>query len=142
MATRILVPIDGSEQARVALEHALAEHPDASFTGLSVINPLETARTTEMGALSYAEEWYERAEARAESLLDDARQTAAAQDIPFDTAIEVGRPSREIVRYAEEGDFDHVVIGSHGRTGVSRILLGSVAEAVIRRSPVPVTVVR
>ncbi len=142
MITHILVPVDGSEQARVALEHALAEHPDATVTGLSVINPLETARTTEMGALSYAEEWYERAEARAESVLDNARETAAEYDIPFETAIEIGRPSREIVRYAEEGEFDAVVIGSHGRTGVSRILLGSVAEAVVRRSPVPVTVVR
>jgi len=142
MATRILVPIDGSEQARVALEHALTEHPDAAFTGLSVINPLETAGTTEMGALSYAEEWYERAQERAESYLDEARETATGRDVPFETAVEVGRPSREIVRYAEEGDFDAVVIGSHGRTGVSRILLGSVAEAVVRRSPVPVTVVR
>lgn len=142
MTTRVLVPIDGSEQAQVALEHALAEHPDATFVGLHIINPLETARTTEMGALSYAEEWYDRAEQRAESWLEEARETAAARDVPFETAIEVGRPSREIVRYVEDGSVDAIVIGSHGRTGVSRILLGSVAEAVVRRSPVPVTVVR
>jgi len=43
---------------------------------------------------------------------------------------------------AEEGAFDHVVVGSHGRTGVSRIILGSTAENVIRRSPVPVTIAR
>lgn len=142
MPSRVLVPIDDSEQARTALEHALDAYPDAAFTGLHVINPLETARTTEMGALSYAEEWYERAEERAEALLKEAGETVAEHDVEFETAIEVGRPSREIVRYAKEGEFDAVVIGSHGRTGVSRILLGSVAEAVVRRSPVPVTVVR
>jgi nucleotide-binding universal stress UspA family protein len=47
-----------------------------------------------------------------------------------------------IVTYADENDVDHVVLGSHGRKGLTRVLLGSVAEAVVRRSPVPVTVVR
>jgi nucleotide-binding universal stress UspA family protein len=46
------------------------------------------------------------------------------------------------VDYAAEHDIDHIVVGSHGRTGASRILLGSVAETVARRSPVPVTIVR
>jgi len=46
------------------------------------------------------------------------------------------------VEYAEESDVDHIVIGSHGRSGVSRILLGSVAESVVRRADMPVTVVR
>jgi len=54
----------------------------------------------------------------------------------------VGRPAREITDELESGEYDHVVMGSHGRSGVSRILLGSVAETVLRRSPVPVTVVR
>ena len=50
--------------------------------------------------------------------------------------------SANIVEYVETHDVDHVVIGSHGRKGLSRVLLGSVAELVVRRSPVPVTVVR
>jgi nucleotide-binding universal stress UspA family protein len=54
----------------------------------------------------------------------------------------VGRPAREIVDYADENDIDHVVMGSHGRSGVSRIVLGSVAENVVRKSSVPVTVAR
>ena len=44
--------------------------------------------------------------------------------------------------YAEENDIDHIVVGSHGRGGVSRMLLGSVAETVARRSSVPVTIIR
>jgi len=54
----------------------------------------------------------------------------------------VGRPARAIEECAEEAAVDHVVIGSHGRDGIARILLGSVAETVVRRSPVPVTAVR
>ena len=57
-------------------------------------------------------------------------------------ALEVGRPTRTIVEYADEHDIDQIVMGSHGRSGMSRILLGSVAEIVVRRATVPVTVVR
>jgi len=86
-----------------------------------------------------SEAWYEKARETAREHVDAARELA---DRPVDTRIEVGSPARVIVDVAEEGPFDHVVIGSHGREGVSRILLGSVAEGVARRSPVPVTVAR
>ena len=49
---------------------------------------------------------------------------------------------REIIGFAEDNDVSHIVIGSHGRTGASRVLLGSVAQTVVRRAPTPVTVVR
>ncbi|MFB6177175.1 MAG: universal stress protein, partial [Halobaculum sp.] len=61
---------------------------------------------------------------------------------PVETDTAVGRPASAIVEYAETNEVDHLVLGSHGRTGVSRLLLGSNAEKVVRRSPVPVTVVR
>jgi len=54
----------------------------------------------------------------------------------------VGRPTKVIVEYADDHDIDQIVMGSHGRSGMSRILLGSVAEIVVRRASVPVTVVR
>jgi len=59
-----------------------------------------------------------------------------------ETRTRLGTPAQEILEYVERNPIDHVVIGSHGRSGVARILLGSVAEVVVRRSPVPVTVVR
>ena len=65
-----------------------------------------------------------------------------AYDATFATETVVGRPARTIVDYAEQEDVDAVVIGSHGGEAVGRVLLGSVAETVVRRSPVPVTVVR
>jgi len=142
MAKRVLVPLDGSPQSWTALEHALAEHPDATIHLLSVINPMEAGYSAETALPSAAEEWYESAKAAAEDRFEEAAELAAEHGISVDTTVEVGRPSRVIVEYAEESGVDLIVMGSHGRKGVSRILLGSVAEAVVRNSPVPVTVVR
>lgn len=73
---------------------------------------------------------------------EEARDLADEHDVEIDTRTTVGDPSREIVAFAEEHGVDQLVIGSHGRSPMSRILLGSVAETVTRRAPVPVTVVR
>jgi nucleotide-binding universal stress UspA family protein len=75
-------------------------------------------------------------------VLDEAEARAEEHGVPVHRETIVGVPSRAIVEWAEENEVDGVVIGSHGREGVSRVLLGSVAETVVRRSPVPVTVVR
>lgn len=58
-----------------------------------------------------------------------------------ETALLAGRPAREIVRYAREREIDLIVLGTHGRTGVTRVILGSVAEAVVRLAPCPVLTV-
>jgi len=50
----------------------------------------------------------------------------------------VGAPSTEIAKFAEEHDIDMIVLGTHGRTGLTRVLMGSVAEAVVRKAPCPV----
>ncbi len=140
MDVHLLVPFDGSPQASKALEHAVERHPDATITLLHVIDPIDAGYSAEAVLPSYSEDWYESQRASANDLFDDARELTGRDDL--ETDIEVGRPSRIIVEYAREHDIDQVVMGSHGRSGVSRILLGSVAETVVRRSPVPVTVVR
>lgn len=139
---RILVPLDGSGQSDNALRYALEQFKDADVVCLNVIDPIEAGYTAQATVPGYSEEWFEQAQQAAEELFEDAREIAAEFDMDIDTATEVGRPSRAIVDYADQHDVDHVVMGSHGREGVSRILLGSVAEAVMRRSSVPVTIVR
>ncbi len=69
-------------------------------------------------------------------------ETAVGDGVESYTTRKIGHPARTIVPYAEEHDADHVVVGSHGREGLSRPLLGSVAETVVRRSPVSVTIAR
>ena len=142
MADRVLVPVDGSEPASRACDLVFTEFPEATMVLLHVINPAEAGYTAGATFPSYSEEWYEQETDRAEDLLDDLEAEAEAHGVPVERAIEVGKPTRVIVDYAREADVDHVVMGSHGREGVSRILLGSVAETVVRRSPVPVTVTR
>ncbi|MUV60442.1 universal stress protein [Halobacterium sp. CBA1126] len=140
--TKILVPVDGSEQSGEALEYALEHFKDADITAINVIDPIEAGYTAQATVPGYSEEWFEQAKEAAEELFDEAQETADEYDHELATATEVGRPSRAIVDYADENDVNHIVMGSHGRSGVSRILLGSVAESVVRRSPVPVTIVR
>ncbi|WP_327052158.1 universal stress protein [Halomicrococcus gelatinilyticus] len=142
MGKHVLVPIDGSEQATKALEHALAEFPDADVTVLNVIDPIDVGYSSTVGMPGYSEEWYEESKENAERLFEDAQATADEHGVTLVTETELGRPSQVIVRYADENDVDQIIMGSHGRSGVSRILLGSVAETVVRRSPIPVTVVR
>ncbi|MFW6153127.1 MAG: universal stress protein [Halobacteriota archaeon] len=143
MGMRILLPYDGSEQADRAIEYAIDQFEDATFVLMSVINPAESVYLTEdEGMAPFPENWYETARDQTEQMLDRAIDELADAAVSIERDVVVGRPTRAIVEYVEEHDIDHVVMGSHGRSGVSRLLLGSVAESVIRRSPVPVTVVR
>jgi nucleotide-binding universal stress UspA family protein len=116
--------------------------PDASVTLLHVINPAETGYTIQTSLPTASEEWYDREKEQAEQLFDSLEQDLGPDERTVERVIEVGKPTRVIVEYAAENDIDQIVMGSHGRSGVTRILLGSVAETVVRRSPVPVTVVR
>ncbi|MEF8791452.1 MAG: universal stress protein, partial [Haloarculaceae archaeon] len=78
----------------------------------------------------------------AEELLAEAEGTRGEYDHEIHTEVHVGEDTSTRLDYVGEHDVDHVYIGSHGRHGVARVLLGSVAETVVRRAPVPVTVVR
>ncbi|PSQ28285.1 universal stress protein UspA [Halobacteriales archaeon QS_9_67_15] len=142
MGKRILTPVDGSEQAHRAFEFVAEEFGDATVVLLHVVNPAEAGYSAQATIPAFSEEWYENEKAAAEELFDEIKGLAADTDLSVEREIEVGKPIRAIVEYAEDSDVDQIVMGSHGRSGVTRILLGSVAEAVVRRSPVPVTVVR
>lgn len=142
MAKRVLVAVDGSPQSTDALEYALKEYPEADITALHVIDPVESGYAADPMGVDYWEGWYEDAQGRADDLLSEVEEAADDAGVSIATATETGPPARTIVEYAEEHGFDQVIVGSHGRRGMARILLGSVAESVVRRSTVPVTVVR
>ncbi len=140
----ILVALDDSEPAREALEYAASTYSDSEIVALHVVNPVAN-RYLRDPASNYAdyERILEEAETNAEELFEEANEIAEAHGASLTTETVLGRPASTIVDYLEEAeDVDHVVIGSHGRSGAARILLGSVAERVVRRSPAPVTVIR
>ena len=142
MDKRILLPVDDSDQTHRAAELAFELFSDARLVLIHVINPAEAGFTTEAAIPNFPENWYEQQESDAEAIFDDIESEAKEYGIEVEGVLELGQPARTIVDHIEAADIDHVVMGSHGRKGVSRILLGSVAETVLRRSTVPVTVVR
>ncbi|WP_435175940.1 universal stress protein [Halorussus sp. AFM4] len=142
MTKKVLVPIDGSTQSDDALEHALEEFGDDDITVFHVIDPVDAGYSSPVAIPGGSEEWYESAKEEGEALFEEAQDVADEYGVTLDSATELGRPARTIVEFADDEGFDHIVMGSHGREGVSRILLGSVAETVVRRATMPVTVVR
>jgi len=136
----VLVALDGSPLATDALDHALTIFPDADITVLNVSVPLD-AMMSESGVLD-DDDVEEDERERAERIVKEATERADERGATVTTTTEEGRPAETIVAYAEDHDIDHVVMGSHGRSELSRVLLGSVASSVVERSPVPVTVVR
>ncbi|WP_247001565.1 universal stress protein [Halosolutus gelatinilyticus] len=142
----VLVPIDGSSQSRAALDYALSQYEGETITTLHVVDPMEGVYSDYGGGGIYDEEAFQRAIERGESIGEQARDRAEDAGIldatTLNTVVETGQSARAIIDYADANDVDHIVMGSHGRSGVARVLLGSVAETVTRRSPVPVTIVR
>ena len=142
MSKRILVPFDGSEPAEAALELAVDLHDEAEIVVLYVLDPMiDYSRRRAFPGYTMADEFKNERE-RAEALLEAAKKRWGGERDNLETDIDAGSPARAIVRYVDEEDIDHVVMGSHGRDRAARILLGSVAENVARRSPVPVTIAR
>lgn len=136
----ILVPYDGSQPAQKAVEHAVRNASDEEIILLRVIEAADGS--LEAGFELVQEKLTELEDEGAAELSDELEALLDAENVEFRIETVVGKPTREIVSYVEEHDVSHIVIGSHGRKGASRVLLGSVAETVVRRAPTTVTVVR
>lgn len=139
MTRNILVPIDDAQPSLEALKYAYNEYPDASITIIHVINFSGVVAHAGAGIASELNEYGRK---QAERLFDEARQIERSDDINLSTVALTGSPAQKIVEYANDNDIEHVVMGSHGREGVRRFFLGSVAERVIRRATMPVTIVQ
>ena len=137
MPAHVLVPLDGSEQATAGLEYSLASFPDATVTLLSVI---DTGQDHYAG-VGDAETPEQRSRAVAERLLEEATERAEGAGVEARSTIRTGAPHTEILECLLAVDADHVVMGSHGESPITRPFLGHVSEAVLRRAPVTTTVV-
>lgn len=142
----VLLPTDGSEGAEVAVAHAvsLAQTYGATLHVLAVADTKSYGTFTTGGAGSVIPALEERCRenvAAAADLIADLTSDEP-DDPPVETAILHGFPAEEILRYAADHDTDLIVMGTHGRSGIDRVLLGSVTERVVRRAPIPVVTVR
>jgi nucleotide-binding universal stress UspA family protein len=138
MFEHILIPTDGSDAAREAVKTGidLAAEQDATVHVLSVVKPVRSGDEG-ISTDEIMEVMRESRERRIAELAD----LAEANGVVAITAVEEGVPVREILEYAETNDIDLIVMGTHGRTGFGRVLLGSVAEKVVRHSEIPVLTV-
>ena len=134
---RVLVPIDFSEESFAALSPAREFVKDASH--LYVLHVLSHLHPAEPGVMWNTLDDRSRQQ-HVKEALNKRFQASEYEGVRIGVA--VGDPSSEILDYAKEIDADLIVIPSHGKTGLSRFFLGSVAERVIRYAPCPVVVLK
>ncbi len=167
MYDNILYPTDGSEGANAAMEHAagLARSYDATLHVLFVIDSehiesgmvprkegVERGRVTGMmkrdeetvgeGSMSRNEDIDEKLRRRGAQLTDQTAALLADEGCETTTTVKEGDPAQIITEYAEDNEIDLITMGTHGRRGIKRRLIGSVSENVVRTSTVPVLTVR
>lgn len=130
MSRHVLVPMDDSEPARAAFEHALEWVPADRLTVVYAVDDLEAGYSDAMATDDEPD------------FFAGVRATADESDAALETVVVTGTGAADaILEYADEEDVDAIVMGSEGKAGVSRMLLGSVAESVTRRAAIPVTIV-
>lgn len=140
---KILCATDGSHSAQKAVDFAieLAKITEAELTFIHVVMPTGDD-------VSHTYFWnsnvLQAADEQIQMELHDAMERAHQRELQpvFCTTVPGHNIAKAIIDYAEKNDHDHVVTGSVGRTGVTKVLLGSIAEQVIHKAHCPVTVVR
>ena len=138
---QILLPTDGSKGTAAAARHAgeLAETYGATVHVLSVVDGQGQFGTATADMAANA--WTDAERKRAQTAIDTTSEELPAAT-ETESVLRGGDPKTEILTYAEESGTDMIVMGTHGRTGLDHYLIGSVAEKVVRRAPVPVLTVR
>ena len=143
MYQRIFVPVDGSDASNRGLKEAvqLAKQHGARVRLLHVVDESVLALTPEVGVVDITDSLVQAGR----KVLKDAAALAGRQGVKADTIMPenlTGRVADIILREARRWQADVIVMGTHGRRGISHMLLGSDAEGVVRSSPVPVLLVR
>lgn len=138
MYETILLPTDGSRDIDGVIRHAMtiASMADATVHAVYVIEGSK-ARGAHPD-----DETVEEAREAGEDAVGDIEDLGEKEDVPVKTAVLEGNAADAILDYADQVDIDMIVMGTHGRSGLDRFLVGSVAERVMRMSDVPVMTVR
>jgi nucleotide-binding universal stress UspA family protein len=145
MYKNLLIATDGSELAEKAVTHGieLAKALGAKVTAVIVSEPWTVFATGEVGAAFPVEEYERSIEANAAKVLSDVANRAKAVGVPCVTKyLKDQFPADGIIAAAKEAGCDLIVMASHGRSGVTRLLLGSQANKVVTHSHIPVLICR
>lgn len=139
---RIVVAVDDSSCANRALEFAisLAKAEGSTLSFCSVADPSAVGGSLEPVVM--VERTLEAIDQEAAGAVSEASAKAKSAGVAVDGIVLKGDPAREILAFAERTGADAIVMGTHGRTGLPRLLMGSVAEGVLRSATIPVVTVR
>lgn len=140
MYDRILLATDGSDAVTPAVDHAieLAAFCDATLSVLYVVDSSAAAAVPEAQAFTVTD----LLEDAGSQAIEAVRERAEAQNVAVEAHLRHGRAHTEILNCADELDADLIILGTQGRSGIDRVLLGSVAARVVRQSHRPVLVKR
>ncbi len=141
MFTKILVAIDGSKMSEKAVQTSV-EEARVWNAKVHLLYVIETGLFSSLPMDNTWEVMYSMLEKEGNDALDRMKQIASDRGVEAETHLKQGHAGTEILRTAEELGVDLVVVGSHGKTNIDRLLLGSVSSFVVTNSKVSVTVVR
>jgi nucleotide-binding universal stress UspA family protein len=144
MLRQILCPVDFSSYSEHAMGYAaaLAGKFGADLTLLHVVAPVVAAMPGEVAVQGMLQTSAEEISQACQERLNRMAGSLVDQGVQVACRVLYGVPYLEIIRFARESEIDLIVLGTHGRTGIAQLLIGSVAERVVRKAPCPVLTVK
>jgi nucleotide-binding universal stress UspA family protein len=142
MYKKILIATDGSDHSKEAEKHGLtmAKRSGATVTALHVVEVVHPSRSISSPTSLLLDEQIEALKEEGQKIVERVVEKGKEMGVDVHPVVAEGHPASEIIEHA--ADHDLVVVGTLGRSGISHLLLGSVAEKVVRHAPVPVLVVK
>ncbi len=146
MYEKILVPLDGSEMAECVIPHVetisrTCQAPEVTF--VRVVEPFIPISAGEVTfTQKQMDEFNDASEQTARQYLDDVMKRVHLEGARTLTKVILGRPAESLADYATANKFDLIIIATHGRSGISRWVWGSVADRILRSACVPVLMIR
>ncbi|MGP8321017.1 MAG: universal stress protein [Methanosarcinaceae archaeon] len=138
---KIMIATDGSEPNKKAISYGI-EFARLSGAKVYVVYVVDTATFSSIPMDSGWEVMYELLQKEGTEAIQHTLDDAKASGVLVESSLLEGHPSQEIIEFAQDNDIDMIVLGTLGKSGLDRFLLGSVAEKVTRNSGIPVLVVR
>jgi len=139
---KALIPVDGSENSMRAIRHAIGLVQGREPMELHVVNVQEPVEAWEVKRVFKPEEIEAMQELDGGDELRAARELLNQAQVPYICEVLLGEVAESIVKYARDHDCDKIIMGTHGRSALTQLFLGSVTTKVIQLSDIPVTLVK
>jgi nucleotide-binding universal stress UspA family protein len=139
---KILVPVDGSAHAERAVSSLIKQYQTSGKTDIHLLNvqiPVESGHARMFVSKSDLDNYYRDEGKKA---LEGSATLLKQAGVPYTEHLAIGHIAEAIINFAQQHQFDQIVMGTHGRTGLTNLLMGSVATDVLKSSKVPVTLVK